>query len=248
MKKSLLFLLTLLSIGLFSCTNKQSQIILEGNLENAHDEMVRVCLVDLEDMVLLDSVKLKDGHFKFVLTAKSEVEKSRFSSPMLYQIFLSNDNTFTTLAQGGDHLFFTADAKDLISTYKVNGSEEAVLMGQLDSALTSFVKPTEQLYEIYQNNLENDSIRADIEQKYVKMLENHKNYLVRFIQQHPKNMASYIAFYQNYNRRNFFDENEDFDMLKTLTLSLKEKYPNNPYIKNMIQHIEVLDLMQQKEQ
>lgn len=246
MKRIFLFVLT--CILLVSCKNKQNQLVIEGDLENAKDEWVRLALVDVDDMVMIDSAKLKDGHFEFVVAAESDMEKNRLASPMLYQIILSYNNTMTTLAQGGDHISIHADAKDLISTYRVQGSEEAVLMGQLDSALTSFVKPTEEMYEVYMNNMENDSVRENIEQKYVKMLNTHKTYLTQFIKQHPDKMASYIAFYQNYNRRSFFNEDEDYDILRNLTMSLKEKYPNNPYIKNMVQRIEVLDIMKQKQQ
>lgn len=243
-----LFLLLIAAVAILSsCQKKQNEIIIEGTLKNATDEMVRMALIDIDDAYLLDSVKIQDGHFKFVLKAESEADKARFSSPMLYQIILSYDNTLTTLAQGGDHITIDADAKDLVSNYHVSGGEEAVLMGQLDSALTAFVKPTEKLYETYQMNLENDSARAEIEKQYLIMLDKHKAYLTKFIQEHPNNMASYIAFYQNYNRRSFFSEEEDFAILKKLTDSLKEKYPNNPYIKNMLQHVEVLDMVQKTE-
>lgn len=242
-----LFLLLIAAAAMLSaCQKKQNEIIIEGTLKNATDEMVRLALIDIDDAVILDSVRAENGHCKFVLQAKTDAEKARFSSPMLYQLLLTYDNTLTTLAQGGDHIIFDADAKDLVSTYHVKGGEEAVLMGQLDSALTAFVKPTEKLYETYQMNIDNDSARAEIEEQYVAMLDKHKSFLTKFIQEHPDNMASYIAFYQNYNRRSFFSEEDDFTILKKLTESLKVKYPNNPYIKNMLQHVEVLDLVQQQ--
>ena len=124
--------------------------------------------------------------------------------PMMFQLFLSEENSLATMAKKGDRLKITADAEDLTRTYQISGGEEAVLMHQLDSTLTAFVIPTEKLYETYQENSENDSVRADIEAQYVKMLQDHKDYLREFIQNHPDNMASYIAFFQSYNRRNFF--------------------------------------------
>ncbi len=217
-------------------------------MTHADNQMIRVALIDIDDVILLDSVKVKNGHFKLVLEAETDADKALFSSPMLYQLILSDGNRLTTMAQGGDLVRIDADGNDLINTYRVTGGEEAVLIGQLDSALATFVKPTEQLYKTYQENIDNDSVRAQIEEKYVAMLQNHKAYLTRFIQDHPNNMASYIAFYQSYNRRSFFSEEEDFTLLKSLTQSLQKTYPNNPYIKNMLQHVEVLDLVQQQEQ
>jgi len=55
-------------------------------------------------------------------------------------------------------------------------------------------------------------------------------------------MASYIAFYQSYNRRCFFDENENLPLLKKITEALQKKYPNNEYVKGMQQRVEALEM------
>ena len=57
-------------------------------------------------------------------------------------------------------------------------------------------------------------------------------------------MASYIAFYQGYNRRSFFNEQEDKALLRTITNTLKKHYPDNPYVQNMQRRLEMLDLME----
>ena len=65
------------------------------------------------------------------------------------------------------------------------------------------------------------------------MLQDHKNYLRGFIQNHPDNMASYIAFFQSYNRRNFFDIYQDLGMLKQINNNLSRVYPESEYVKAM---------------
>ncbi len=240
-------LILTLAILISSCRQKTEEIVIEGHLDNAESQMLRLAFIDIDQTLLLDSVKLKDGQYKFALKADNEEDKTRFSSPMLYRLLL-NEGSITTMAQGGDHLILDADALNLLGSYHVSGGEEAELIGELDSALNTFVQPTQQLYAIYQENIADDSTREAIERQYVEMLQHHKSYLTQFIEEHPHNMASYIAFYQSYNRRHFFSEEEDFALLKSLTESLKETYPNNPYIKNMLQHVEQLDLVRQKVQ
>lgn len=241
MKKYLLLLLS--CFLLISCQHKKGQIIIEGKFKNAHDEWVKLGLIGSEDLIMLDSVKMKNGSFTFTIPAETDEEKSRAASPMMYQIILSSDNTLTTLAKGGEHILIQADAKNLLANYKIQGGEEAMLMAQLDSALASFVIPTDKLYAIYEKNIENDSIRADIEQQYVVLLQRHKEYLTNFINKHPNNMASFIAFYQSYNRRSFFSEQNDIELLKKITESLKKQYPDNPYVKNMLIRIQMLELV-----
>ena len=242
MKKTLCCIL-LLSVFLFSCQHKKSQITIDGNFKNGGNEMLWLACITSDDVIMLDSMKMKDGNFSFAIKAESEQEKARIQSPMMYQIISKSGIALTTLAQGGEHITFSGDAKDLFSTYHVQGSEEALLTWQLDSALSAFIKPTEALYETYQENLENDSVRADVESHYVVLLDKHKKFLTQFIKEHPDNIASYIAFYQGYNRRTFFTEDADFEMLKTLTKSLQKVYPENQYVKSMTQRLEVLELM-----
>lgn len=244
MKKILSALLICLLFA--ACQSNKNKIIIEGVLNNATNEKIRLAWVTTDGLHFIDSMRLNKGQFHFEIAAQNDDGKKRLETPIMYQLMLSYDNTLTTLAQGGDHIVIEADARNLVRNYHVTGSEEAVLMGELDSALNAFVEPTENLFVTYQVNVENDSIRAAIEQEYLVLLENHKQYLTNFIQEHPNNMASYIAFYQSYNRRCFFNETENLDLLRQLTASLKQKYPENPYIQRMQQHIELLELQKQK--
>lgn len=243
--KTFALLLIIISLLYTSCQNKKGQIVIEGQFKGAHNEWVRLAMIGDRDLIMLDSMHMKNGKFRFVISAETDEEKKRVASPMMYQIILSNDNSLTTLAKGGEQIVIHANAQNLLKSYQIKGGEEAILMAQLDSALTAFVQPTEKLYVTYEKNLDNDSIRADIEKQYVGMLEKHKQYLTEFIQKHPKNMATFIAFYQSYNRRSFFSEQTDIALLKQITESLKQVYPDNPYVKNMQLRVEMLEMIDQ---
>ena len=242
MKKHLIILLSLLL--LCSCQHKKSLITIEGDIFGAQNDQITLAIVTNEGLSTLDSMKLKNGHFRFDLKADDKNAKQRAASPMMYQIMLSPYNTLTTIAQGGDHITIQAHADNLLDSYRVSGGEEAVLVGQLDSALNAFVQPVDALYRTYQSNIEDDSLRSDIEKQYMQLLEHHKQYLSQFIQKHPDKMASYIAFYQGYNRRSFFNEQEDKALLRQITQTLKKLYPDNPYVQNMQRRLEMLDLME----
>ena len=152
------------------------------------------------------------------------------------------------MAKKGEHLKITADAKDMVRTYNISGGEEAVLIHQLDSSLTAFVIPSEKLYEEYQKTMEDDSARAEIEAQYVVMLQNHRQYLENFINMHPSNMASYIAFYQSYNRRNFFDIYHDLDVLKKINANMEKVYPESEYVKSMKNIVEMVEMQMSRDE
>lgn len=231
MKK--IVLLMIMAMFIASCADRNVSVKIEGDIQNGGDQMIRLALITAEGMDMIDSANLRNGHFEFKISSENERIKERENAPMMFQLFLSEDNSLATMAKKGERLKLTADAQDLTRTYQITGGEEAALMHQLDSTLTAFVIPSEKLYETYQKNNDNDSIRAAIEAQYVKMLREHKKFLHDFIQNHPNNMASYIAFFQSYNRRNFFDIYQDLDILKQINNNLSKVYPESEYVKAM---------------
>lgn len=243
--KKLLFILLSLCL-LFSCQHKKSLIVIEGDIAGASNDKITLALITNEGLEPLDSMRMKNGHFCFELKANDKAARTRAASPMMYQIMLSPYNTLTTIAKGGDHILIQAHAESLIEKYHVSGGEEAVLMGQLDSALHTFVQPADSLYRLYSNDIYNDSLREATEQQYLQLVEHHKQYLKQFIQQHPDQMASFVAFYQSYNRRKFFNEQENKVLLRQITQNLKNKYPENPYVQKMQERLETLDLMEKE--
>lgn len=215
------------------CSDRNVSVTISGDIQNGGNQMMRLALITSDGMDFIDSTNLKDGRFEFKISSENELIKERENAPMMFQLFLSEENSLATMAKKGEHLRITADAKDMVRTYRISGGEEAVLIHQLDSSLAAFVIPSEKLYEEYQKTLEDDSARAEIEAKYVVMLQNHRQYLENFIEKHPNNMASYIAFYQSYNRRNFFDIYRDLEVLKKINANMEKVYPESEYVKSM---------------
>lgn len=244
MKK--LFFFVWICFLFFACQNNKNQIVIDGTLQNAHHELVRLALVGADEQIVFDSVRVKDGKFHFSIPAETVDRLAKTKSPMMYQLSVSYDNSMTTLAQCGEHLEISADVRNLAGTYRIKGGKEAVLFGQLDSALSVFVNANQELFKVYEAQIENDSVRASVEQQYVKLVAQHREYLENFIRQHSDNMASYIAFYQSYNRRNFFSEQDDYALLKQITQSLKKQFPDNPYMEKMELRLQVLELLEQQ--
>ena len=241
-------LIGLLVLLLSACQNRNVAVTISGNLSNAGNQMIRLALITADGMDFIDSTNLRNGQFEFKISSDNELIKERENAPMMFQLFLTEDNCLATMAKKGEHLKITADAKDMVRTYNISGGEEAVLIHQLDSSLTAFVIPSEKLYEEYQKTMEDDSSRAEIEAQYVVMLQNHRQYLENFINTHPNNMASYIAFYQSYNRRNFFDIYHDLDVLKKINANMEKVYPESEYVKSMKNIVEMVEMQMSRDE
>ncbi len=232
--------LVLLSCLQIACHDSAQRIVIKGDLQGGGDQLIRLARIDNYEIVPMDSMRMRNGHFEFVLKAATEEEKALLAQPMLYRLSLTEDNGLTTMARQGEDLHLVAEAANMIQTYRVTGGHEAMLIASLDSALTVFVQKTQPLWEEYQQNMDDDAVREKIEKQYNALVEQHTRFLHRFIEAHPTDMASYVAFYQSYNKRSFLNEREDFALLKKLTDNLSVQYPEHPYMLRMQQKIDFL--------
>lgn len=132
---------------------RKNRVIISGNFKNAENRMLHLALVTTSGMEIIDSVRLRKGNFEFNISTEDEKYSEMKLSPLMFNIYFSEDNGLFTMAKEGDHLVFNADATDLSGTYTVTGGEEAVLMHQLDSALLTFIKPVNDLFDIYEKIL-----------------------------------------------------------------------------------------------
>lgn len=225
--KKLSFFLLLFSL-LLSCS-RMNTVELSGELEHGNGRMLHLSLLTAEGLQPLDSVVVRHNTFRFKLNT-DEVEGMEAGQPVFLQLAFTPDNGLTTLARGGESVILRADADQLVSSYRVSGPEDALLMWKLDSALASFVRCTDTLLQIYHYYMGVDSVRSAVEQRYNKAVEDHRQFLKGFIQSHPQSFSTMIAFYQGYNNLRFFDETEDADLLRSLTDSLTFCYPNSQYV------------------
>ena len=225
--RKLVFFLSLLL--LFSCSHK-NDVVIEGELENGNGRMLYLSLLTTDGLQTLDSSVIRHNSFKFNTKRKQLVDFLAADEPGFFQLSFSPDNGLTTLVEPGRIVHITADANNLIRSYRVDGSEDAMLMWQLDSALASFAQYTDTLLQIYHYYMDDDSVRSGVEQRYNRAVTVHQQFLRDFIMRHPNSFSSMIAFYQVYNQHRFFDETEDAELLRMLTDSLSEKYPNSQYV------------------
>ena len=182
-------------------------------------------------MHILDSTSVRRDLFDFKVKRKQVADFLSSDEPGFFQLYFSPDNGLTTLLKPDETVHVSADANDLIHTYRVQGPEDAMLMWQLDSALAMFAQYTDTLLVIYQYYMDVDSIRSKVNQHYNQRVAAHQQFLRYFIMEHPHSFSSIIAFYQSYNNLRFFDEKKNADLLRTLTDSLSMNYPNSRYVR-----------------
>ena len=238
-------LLIVLCIGALASCNRHNTITFKGTLRNESPKYIYLSKVTVDGVILLDSSEVRKGKFSLHVKAQNDKEKELLNEPAFYRISFNPDNAFTTLAHAGEQLVIDAAADSLVKTYTITGGHDAELVQQLDHQLKLFIDTTWFLETAERFiNPDNDSLREVIEVHYLKTVDNHTRYLRKFINENMNSLAAITAFYQVYNRRNFFDETKDLDLLKKIYESLIKIYPNNENVLFLKQRIDLIEYKQ----
>ncbi|MCQ2286035.1 MAG: DUF4369 domain-containing protein [Bacteroidales bacterium] len=232
---------------LVSCQHK-GQIGVSGHLTNCRNGFLYFSEIRPDGPEFIDSVPITNGDFEFKINSSDKLTQKRRATPFFLQITLDNKNLgFTTSAKNGENLVLSGDAMNFTKSYSISGSTEAENMLALDRQLSLFIDSTDYLYAIYEDNIDNDEVRAQVENAYVQIAAHHTEFLRSFIARHPHSFASMAAFYQRYNRHIFLDEKENEALLEKLFLSLSEVYPVNENVLFLKQRLEKIEAEQENQ-
>ena len=235
-----LFLL-LFSFSLIGCRQTKQEIVFRGNITHySNHKWLYISELTLDGFTLFDSTEIKNGEFNFTLKSTDEISRQRRSTPTFFQLSLQPNQAFTTLAKNGEVLEIEADARNMAKSYNIKGAEDARLMHRLDKQLALFIDSTDILTSIYQSEIENDSVRGLVEKAYNQLVYNHTTFLKDFIAENPTSIATIAAFYQRYNRKIFFIEDENLPLLEQIYQQLVIIYPDNENIKWINNRIEMI--------
>ena len=236
MKRISIVVLLLISL-LSSCTRQDEKIIFEGEIANHKQGKIYLSHVSPDETIVIDSAAIRDGKFKIVLKNRENIKE-----PAYYTLSIGSENNIRTIARGGEHLIISADATSLVKTYTIQGGEDAVLIQELDQQLKQFIDTVEMLVTFHQANITDDSARMYVESVYLNLVDKHTDYLKSFIEKNKHSLSSLTAFYQNYGRKYFFEEQENLTLLKEICTALQKHYPDNEntqYIARRIENLEI---------
>lgn len=225
MGKGKLFILIAIIFLATACGTKT--IRLSGDFEGGGNRFLVLRSVSADDVSVVDSVRLENGHFDMKISVSD-------TQPVFYQLNLSPDDGFTTLARSGDRLTFKGRSGSLARTCEADGSHDAQLMTQLDHRLALFADSVGRLEEVFNSSCD-DSLHAIIESVYLKIKRNHTDFLRNFIRQNPHSLAILPAFYQRYNHAVFFDDRADAELLRQMLSGLEPYYGENRNVKRILE-------------
>ena len=226
MKKFILILLPI--IFFYSCKNSsQNGFNVSGTISDAAGKQLIINKFTSSETIHLDTILLDEtGEFKFNTSANS-VE--------LYGLQLDNNAAqILFIADSLDNIIIKSDGTDLRNSYTLEGSQHSVLLKQLYDKLDEEYTLIDDLNKQFIEKRETadmDSLNKAIGEEFQKIIERHKEFSKKFIDDNLTSPAIIMALYQQFGPRTaIFSLSTDRSYFEKVNTSLIELFPNSSLV------------------
>jgi hypothetical protein len=230
MKKSLFILLPLLV--LYGCQSKNTFTI-EGKIKNPQNDMITLNRLDVNQLVLVDSSKVRsNGSFNF---------RIKSTGTEFYQVGYSNSDFVTILAEPGEKIRLTFNGKNMAGDYSVTGSEGSEKVRILDIQLAVAKRKLDSLRTLYEDASQLPDFNergALLENEFKKTLSDLRKKNIEFIISNTTSLASLKALYQRVDDETYvLYDFRDLQYLKIVSDSLNRYYPDSKNVKALAEDV-----------
>ena len=219
MRKYLIAAVVLL--GMASCSEKKFHV--EGNITNAKDSVLYFENVGLEEITVLDSVKLgEDGAFAF---AEKQTE-----APEFYRLRIS-DQIINVSIDSTETVTIKAQYPQMATQYEISGSDDCAKIKELT---IKQIDLTQRAMAVQRDNAlsvdeANDSI--------LQMIRDYKQDLkLNYILKEPNRPYAYFALFQALGNMLIFNprsDKDDINVFRAVATSWDTYYPNSERSENL---------------
>ena len=205
-------ILAALSAALLFAACGQKTVI-DGTLKDKADAPVIVKLLDVNKYQVLDTVKT-DAAGAFSYNADTIQE----GCPEFIYLFYGDRKIASLIVKKGDHVTV---ATDTLGNYTVDGSEESLLLQEVENDYAQFITDMARLVNA-------EEADQELSRRYVDYYRRS----VRFVMEHPKSLTSVpVLFHRVNDGLAVFDQPTDGILFGSICDSLKTVYPESRYVK-----------------
>jgi thiol-disulfide isomerase/thioredoxin len=220
-----LYLVFLSAILVASCSQLgDNEFLVKGKIDNFEGKTIFLSEIDESGMRTVDSVIIdKSGEFK--LTGKT-------SFPKFYLFRTSPNDYITLLIDSANVLTITADANNLLESYKVEGTPELVLIKNLNDRMQETQNQIDSLGKIYQSLIGTsslDSAKKEIDAQFNTIVAQQQEFSRKFVETNSKSMVSLLALSQQIvpQRVGVFNIPDDLSYFEKVDSELYKLYPES---------------------
>ena len=229
MKKIILILPLVI---LFACG--RNHIKVNGVIKDTEKEMIYLDKMGVGEIVSVDSSGI-NKHGKFNL-------KTKAPGLNFYRLRLSDNNFVTLLTGPGEKIRVTSSKEYLPENYEITGSENSQKVKLLDNHLMETQKKLDSLTNIFKKLNDKpgfDTISKELNEAYQEIVNEQRNFNIRFVLENLNSLASIKALYQKFDENTYvLFKNRDLQYLKIVSDSLQKAYPESKHTKALVADLE----------
>ena len=230
MKKGIGFIIFFL---FFSCSKTQ-EFEIRGTVSDAKQNMIYLDEQEVESIKPFDSIRIrKNGSFHFT---------GKIDYPKFYNLHLANTKIIPLLISPGEKVFIQTRSESFNRDYSVTGSEGSMDIKLLNDTLSFTIKKLDSLITIFKDPALSMERQNELQKEYLNIVENQREFTLRFVLEHLTSMASIYALYQKIDEETFvLYKNRDIQMMKITGAALDTIYPESPHVRSLVANASFLE-------
>lgn len=211
---------------LFSCS-KTPEFEIRGIVSDAKQSMIYLDEQEVETIKPFDSIKIKkNGSFHFT---------GKIDYPKFYNLHLGNSKIIPLLISPGEKVSIQTPGESFNQDYSVEGSEGSLNIKLLNDTLSGTIKKLDSIENIFRGTALSLERQAELQKEYTDIVENQRNFTLRFVLGHLTSIASIYALYQKLDDETFvLYKNRDIQILKITGAALDTIYHESPHVKSLM--------------
>ncbi|MDD4920495.1 MAG: TlpA disulfide reductase family protein [Bacteroidales bacterium] len=234
------FAAVIFSAALFSSCTDSNTVRISGTVQNLlENDAVLLKRLDFTSETLLDTLEIDEkGGFGYSLTKGIE-------QPGYYYLYAGERRIASLILKKGDRVYIqtSADGKHV----SIEGSEESLLLQQVNDRLDQTRRQFDSLYVLYENaaSKEKDNLSLKLGSLFIR----YKQDAIRFFYQHPRAFVNTsLVFHEFPGPLYIFSDTKDAPLLRRVYDSLYVEYPLSPYVMAIRDRYESMEKSLQMEQ
>ena len=216
------FVAALFSAALFSSCTGSNTVRISGTVQNlSENDAVLLKRLDFTSETLLDTLEIDDKGGFYHNQAKG------IEQPGYYYLYAGERRVASLILKKGDRVNIQASADG--KTVIIEGSEESLLLQQVNDRLDQTRRQFDSLYVLYENAVskEKDNLSLKLGSLFIR----YKQDAIRFLYQHPRAFVNTsLVFHELPGPLYIFSDPKDAPLLRRVYDSLYVDYPLSPYV------------------
>ncbi len=209
----------LFALAFTSCEPDENRFTINGNIKGAEGKYIKYINM-LEHGHKSDSLYVDMGS-KFILTKVS-------NEPVDLVFYFNNEESVRILAGVNETITLTANADNMLKSYKVEGSPESALLADIlkkNAEVSHALDTMDMFYMKNQQHPNLDSIVVQLRYLSDSVYNTHKQYLHDFVKKNPSSLSSYIVLSLKLNRDiQYFKMPDDIEYFKMVDTAIYNRY------------------------